>query len=116
MQKGKARAKASQKVTEEKRKVEKRKLDDEENTMAERTTDDEALTPKPKKARIRDEINIVAAKGIKFAPSKQVAPALEAPQSQLQAAGNSRKLKREGAITDIAALYKNTSPANPIDG
>ena len=38
-------------------------------------------------------------------------PALKAP-SQLQAVGG-KKLKREGAIADINALYKKVTPTNP---
>ena len=38
-------------------------------------------------------------------------PALKAP-SQLQAVGG-KKLKREGVIADINALYKKVTPTNP---
>jgi len=38
-------------------------------------------------------------------------PASKAP-SQLQAAGGGKKLKREGAIANINALYEKVTPTN----
>ena len=113
---------ASAKVAEKERKV------DRENVVA---ASDEEETPKPKKvkAKVRDAIDFAAkkmgieVKGDKYGDmvksmfNKQAersgVPAPKAP-SQLQAAGGgSKKLKREGAIADINALYKKVTPANP---
>lgn len=87
-------------------------------------------TPKPKKIKVRDEIKLAAENINKEIGSKYSGmvksmssdsdkqgemPAPKAPL-QLQAEGEERKgkkLKREGAIADISALYKKVSPANP---
>jgi hypothetical protein len=109
---------ASTKVAEKRRKVDK----DEEIVAAPQADDDgEVQTPKPKKMKMRDEINFAAKKieedkkGNKYggmvesvfnkAESNEM-PAPKAP-SHLQAAekGKNRKLKREGAIADINMLY-----------
>lgn len=85
---------------------------------------DEEQTPKPKKVKVkvRDEIDSAAkkmeneAKGNKYGDmvrsmsSKK--PEMPVP-SQLQAGGGGRKLKREGAVADINALYKTVTPGNP---
>jgi hypothetical protein len=117
-------AAASTRVAEKKKKV-----DRDEKVVA---APDEEQTPKPKKvkAKVRDEIDFAAkkmdneVKGNKYGDmvksmssnraERSGMPPPKAP-SQLQAAGGgSKKLKREGAIADINALYsKKVTPTNP---
>ena len=115
---------AARKVAEKQERVER----DEEIVPA---SDDEQ-TPKAKKVKVikvpvHNEIDIAivenGVKGSKYSgmmktmfskPAEEnpgQKPALEAP-SQLQAVGG-KKLKREGAIADINALYKKVTPTNP---
>jgi hypothetical protein len=78
-------------------------------------------TPKPKKfkAKVRDEIDFAAKKitdnEVKRNMYSDMVKSMSAPKppSQLQAAGGGRKLKREGAIADINALYKKVTSTNP---
>jgi hypothetical protein len=117
-------------VSMKKLEAEKKKLDKNEEVMTV-TDDDGQETPRPKKMRMRDEINFAAqkidedkAEGNKYGGmvesvfgDKQAAPSDGMPASealsQHQAAGKGKKLKREGAIADINALYKKATPANP---
>ena len=114
---------ASAKVAKKKKKVDR----DKEIVPA----SDEEQTPKPKKVKVkvRDEINIAAknmeeneVKGSKYgdmvksmsskrAEQSSGMPASKAPL-QLQAVGGGKKLKREGAIANINALYGKVTPAN----
>jgi hypothetical protein len=86
---------------------------------------DDELIPRPKKVKVvkvpvRDGIDMAAkkiveneVKGNKYSGMVKTMfgkPALGAP-SQLQAAGGKR-LKREGAIADINALYRKVTPTN----
>lgn len=93
-----------------------KKVDRDEKVMV---APDEEQTPKPKKGKgsIREEINFAAkklendVKGDKY--SAMVKSMSSKPPSQLQAAGGrGKKLKREGAIADINALYikKGSNP------
>ena len=81
-------------------------------------TSDEEQTPKPKKvkAKIHDEINFAAkkmsdeVKGDKYGESDEMESIYMPPsQHQTTVGGGSKKLKREGAIADINALYKKAS-------
>ena len=107
--------------------VEKKKQVDGDEKEVDASDEEEMPRPKKVKAKVRDEINFVAKKMeidgkgnkyvdmVKSMSNKQAersgVPAPKAP-SQLQAAGGGgKKLKREGAIADINALYKR--PANP---
>lgn len=98
-----------------------KKVDRGEKAMV--ATDDEETqeTPKPKKtkAKVREEIDF-AAKKMKEVQAKleinKYADMLKShkPSSQLEAVGGSgsqRKLKREGAIADISAMYKKVTVA-----
>lgn len=115
----------STKVTEMKRKAADEKI----VAASDDNDDDVEQTPKPKKMKVRDEINFAArkieedkVKGDKYGGmvesmfiDKRAEPGMPAPKapSQLQVAGKGKKLKREGAIADINALYKGATPANP---
>jgi hypothetical protein len=97
----KATRTASEKVAEREKKV-----DRDEKVVA----SDETPKPKKVKAKVREEIDLAAkkmedeGKGDKYAG--MIMPVSNKPSSQLQAVrGGGKKLKREGAIADINALY-----------
>jgi hypothetical protein len=121
---GKAVVTARAKIDVVKKVAEKRKkVNDDDNKIVPDSEEDKPQEPKPKKVKVkvRDEIDIVMkqieedrirnrydgnmAKSmpIKHAGEELRRPAPEAP-SQVQAWVN-KKLKREGAIADINALY-----------